>query len=287
MGTSLTYRDNYFSAYSLPLLEIMKKLIVLGTIFMSTVAMNAQSFEVGNKKADLTVGVGVVDFGKVRATFDQHFNMEWGITNVADKFTLGVGFAVNNAYGAKHESAALGSYDYEYTRIVSTREKNSNNRWVTSSDRDEIRRKGNGAASCDEAIEDLNAMATVSLHYSPKSGLDTYAKIGVGAGVKTSVLSNFHDEVGFAEINYEHTSEGKTKEITTRYSFKDIDHVSWEGKSAKIAPAFAIYLGATYYINSIWGIDAQLGLVSSNIKVSDTGNPSSYSIVAIGASYKF
>jgi hypothetical protein len=265
----------------------MKRFLLCSAIVLSAIAMSAQAFDVGDQKAGISIGLGIVSTDKTRATFDQHLNMEWGVANIADRFTLGVGFAVNNAYGAKFSSVAQGSFDYEYTRVISTREKNDHNRWVTSSDSQDIRRKGSGIASCDEAIEDINAMATISMHFSPTSRLDTYAKFGVGVGVKSSVLSNFHDESGFEEADYEKTYTYSNRESTTTFSYKDLDHVTWEGRSAKVAPAFAFYIGATYYITSNWGIDAQLGLVSSNIKVSDTGKASSYSLIALGASYKF
>lgn len=36
-----------------------------------------------------------------------------------------------------------------------------------------------------------------------------------------------------------------------------------------------------------WGVDAQVGLVSANIKNADKGYPNSYGVFALGASYRF
>ena len=46
----------------------------------------------------------------------------------------------------------------------------------------------------------------------------------------------------------------------------------------------ALYVGATYYITDNWGIDAQIGMISSVLQKSYTN---SFAIFAVGASYKF
>ena len=104
----------------------MKRFLILSLLFVFTMGVSAQGvFGVGDKKVDFTIGVG-----KVRhtgATFDQHVNMEWGVAKIADKFTIGVGFSVNNTYGGKVVGTIAGEYDYTYNVIRTTKTKNRYN----------------------------------------------------------------------------------------------------------------------------------------------------------------
>lgn len=267
----------------------MKKLLLLGALALTSIAANAQEFEVGDKKMSLTVGAGLVEWAdKGRTTFDQHFNMEWGIANISDKFTIGVGFAANNAYGGSVESYVTGSYNYKYTVYYTTKTKNEHNRWVNGSSTETRHRKGEGYATCDEAVEHYNAMATASFHYSPMRKLDTYAKFGIGVGGMSYLLTNYRDENGFSKADIDITPiETSSRVSTTKYSYNDLDHADWDGVKSKVVPAVAFYVGATYYFTPNWGAEAQFGLVSSNIKGVSHGHPSSYSIIAVGAAYKF
>lgn len=266
----------------------MKRLLSISAIAALAIAASAQEFNVGTTKASLSVGVGVYNSAdKPRATFDQHLNMEWGIGQITDKLTIGVGFAINNAFGGSHESAVVGSYNYTYNVTVSSKTLNSHNRWVGSTDNETRRRKGQGYAQCNAAAEHYNAMATVAVHCTPMSRLDAYVKLGVGAGAMSTILTNYHDEQGFSKDTYKKTTETKTKVWTTRYSYNDLDHAEWDDCETKVTPAVAFYVGATYYITEQIGLDAQFGLVSSNIKDAKKAYPSSFSILAIGAAYRF
>lgn len=266
----------------------MNRLILLGAIGLTAIAATAQEFDIGTRKASLSIGVGTVKWAdKGRTTFDQHLNMEWGVARVANDFTIGVGFAVNNAYGGSCETYASGSYNYKYNVSYYVKTLNSQNRWVASSETETRVRKGSGIAKCDEAVEHYNAMATASIHYSPMSQLDTYAKFGLGVGGMSFVLSNYHDESGFGKSDIDYTLETSKRIDHTKFSYNDLDHVEWDGLKTKIVPAVAFYVGATYYITNNWGVDAQFGLVSSNLKGAKRGYPSSYSIIAIGAAYNF
>ena len=50
-----------------------------------------------------------------KVTFDQHLGMEWGIANFGDRFTIGLGFNINNTYGGTLEGKVAGEYDYTYS----------------------------------------------------------------------------------------------------------------------------------------------------------------------------
>ena len=158
---------------------------------------------------NLTVGVGIVAYpDNSKVTFDQHLGMEWGIANFGDRFTLGLGFNINNTYGGTFGTEVAGEYDYTYTRTSYGRIYHySTKKWETFNDTKEINRKGVGTA------ED------------------------------------------------------------------DID--------SKVVPAISVYVGATYMITDRWGVDAQAGLISANLKGSKKGYPNSYSVFAVGASYRF
>lgn len=263
----------------------MKRLFLLGAVGLLSLAANAQEFNTGDLTASVTLGVGAQDDSASHALFDQHLSLECGVKTFG-QFTIGVGLAINNAYGAVHDGFAMGTYDYTYTKTVTTRTKNDHNRWVTSTESTIESRDGYGGADCKVATDHYNLMVMASLHYSPMSRLDTYVRCGLGIGGMSSMLSDFKNEEGFSERNYEHTSSGSSRETTTKFSYRDLDHVKWEGYSTKVTPAFALYLGATYYLTQHWGVDAQFGIISSNFAMG--GNYSdSFSILAVGATYRF
>ena len=264
----------------------MKKLIVLFTLLAFTFGLNAQNlFDEGTKKVDLTIGVGTVRGSG--ATFDQHVNMEWGVAKIANNFTIGVGFSVNNSYGAGFESTIYGEYEYSYTQKNTLKVKNSHNRWVQSTETKKVKREGYGTANANVAREDFNAMVTASIHYSPIKKLDTYAKIGLGVGCKTYVVNNIKNEKGFKEANIDNKQilNNSERKSWISYKYNDLDHVEWSTPKAKAAASMALYVGATYYITDNWGVDAQIGMISSNLE--GKYYPNSFGIFAVGASYKF
>ncbi len=246
-------------------------------------------FNKGDRKADLTVGVGTVAYyQESRSTFDQHFGMEWGVGTIAEKITLGIGFNINNSYGGSYESVIAGTYDYTYNfRTYGKIYKYSTKKWETINDNKQAKRQGMGTADADVAREDVNAQFTVAIHYSPISRLDTYFKIGAGVGYMNWIVSNIRNEEGFKKADYNKTTESSITNYTTTYSYNDLDHVKWEGFKSKIVPAMSVYLGATYMLTSKWGLDAQIGLISANIKGYKKGYPNSYGIFALGTSYRF
>lgn len=267
----------------------LKTIIAAVSVLAAAIPTQAQVFAKGDRKVDLTIGVGLVAYkDESRATFDQHASMEWGVASVADKFTLGVGFQVNNSYGGKYDGMVAGEYDYTYTlREYGRTYSYKDNKWHRMDEKKEMHRKGVGTADASIAREDVNALATVALHFSPIPKLDTYVKVGAGVGYMTYIIGNYSNEKGFKSADHYSKTNNKIAEITTTYKYNDLDHVKWSGADGKVVPSMAAYIGATYMITDRWGADLQLGLVSANFKNAKKGYPNSYGIFSIGASYRF
>ncbi|MBR2476112.1 MAG: hypothetical protein IKB57_06195 [Bacteroidaceae bacterium] len=263
----------------------MKRFLILSLLFVFTMGVSAQGvFGVGDKKVDFTIGVGKVRH--IGATFDQHVNMEWGVAKIADKFTIGVGFSVNNTYGGKVVGAIAGEYDYTYNVSYRTSVRR-NNRWIPGNETQQRKREGYGSATADIKREDFNAMAMVSFHYSPIKKLDTYARLGLGIGCKTYLFKNIRNEEDFnkADVKDKKIIENSERRSYMSYKYNDLDHVNWIGYKAKPVASMALYVGATYYITDNWGVDGQIGLISGNLR--KKAYPNSLAVFAVGASYKF
>lgn len=268
-----------------------QKILLLGLLSITgALSVVAQGvFNKGDRKADLTIGVGTVAYtDKSRVTFDQHLGMEWGVATVAEKFTVGVGFNVNNSYGGSFESKVVGEYNYYYTRQSYGKVyRYSTKKWESFNDTKQVKRTGMGTADADVAREDVNAQLVAAIHFSPMTKLDTYLKIGAGVGYMSWIVSNLRNENGFGKANYNNTTNNSLYQTTDVYSYNDLDHVKWQAYKSKVVPAMSVYLGATYMLTDRWGVDAQVGLISANIKDSKKGYPNSYGIFALGASYRF
>lgn len=269
----------------------LNKLVIglLGTSMLLSSSIAAQeTFNDGSRIMELTAGVGVIaNPGSKLTTFDQHFTMEWGVKTIADKFTLGVGFAVNNSWGGK-DATVLGTYDYSYSTHYSGKVyKYSTGKWENINETKTTRRQGFGTADAKLSRDDINALAIVSLHYSPMKRLDTYVRLGVGACYMHYITSNIHNETGFKEADVNHYSETKLSQERVVYSFNDLDHVEWEGADDKVGASLAAYVGANYALTDKWGVSAQVGLVSANIKGATKGAANQYGVFAVGASYSF
>ena len=256
----------------------MKKLITLFALFAIVVGVNAQNvFEVGDKRIDINLGGGIINYAeRPRMTFDQHINLEWIVAKLGKKVTLGVGFAVNNTYGGFKETEMTGEYDYMYTITTTT-----NNAAV---DKQESR-KGIGRADAEISRDDINAMATVSFHYSPTKKLDTYVKIGAGIGGLSYIIDDINVIEGFDSKNVHRASSSNPNNIVT-YRYNDLDHTNWNGYEPNVAGSVAAYIGATYYFNDELGLDAQVGLVSANLS-NKAKNANAFSLFALGIAYKF
>lgn len=108
---------------------IMKKLFLFTALLAVCTTAAAQEFGKGDRRIDLTIGVGMIGRGEGSITsFDQHFGMEWGVASISDKVTVGLGFTINNTYGPCN-GQIIGTYDYYYTQRYRV---DINSRWESS-----------------------------------------------------------------------------------------------------------------------------------------------------------
>ena len=268
----------------------MKKLLLFLAVASFGVKGMAQApFDKGDRKMDLTIGVGTIEYAdKNRATFDQHFSMEWGVAKIADKVTVGLGFAINNQYGGSYESIAAGKYDYYYNhhswgKVYSF----SKDKWEKFDSNKRVHREGVGTADANVAREDVDALFTCSFHYSPLPKLDTYIKVGAGVGVMNYIISGHKNLKGFSSADYYNHDVSKYNDSYDSYSYNDLDHVKWNGYHAKLVPSMAAFAGATYYLTERWGADLQIGVIDANFKSKKKGYPNSFGVFAVGCTYKF
>lgn len=111
--------------------------------------------------------------------------------------------------------------------------------------------------------DDISIMPTVSLHGKFVRNLDLYATFGLGLGIM-----NWKENVTMYE-----TVDPNTVLVKT---IKD------SNSTACFSTGF--YVGARYFLNESWGLNAQIGLISANVRKS-WGN--SYNVFSIGGSYRF
>lgn len=277
----------------------MKRLLLFAVAGLLSVSVVAQVFKVGDTRANLSIGVGSLSSPEAsRATFDQHFTMEWGVASIGDKFTIGLGFSVNNNFRNTGSSVVFGTYDYTYSYSYSERKRGSSNVTYTTKTQ---RRNGSGHVECDLLTDHVDLLFDVSFHYSPVRNLDVYGIVGAGVGVITYIVSNIGDDpYGFSSYSTFSGSEyGDYRKPSGidfgywrigPYSYNDLDHVQWQDEyDATFVPSIAIYIGATYYFTEHWGVDLQVGLLNANFCVSeeDILQASSFGTFAVGATYKF
>lgn len=268
----------------------LRSLLVICLVVLTCDLLQAQSvFYKGTRKMNLTLGVGTVEYSdKNRATFDQHFGMEWGIAKIADKITVGLGFQVNNSYGGTFDGMVAGKYDYSYN--VTTRGKvydYRDKKWKSVNDVKSVKRNGVGTADADISREDINALFMAGFHFTPLTRLDTYLKVGAGVGVMNYIVSNKRNVSGFSSADKTSVNNSNIVQTTTTYSYDDLDHVKWVGLDSKVVPSMSVYIGASYMMTSKFGLDMQIGVISANLKDKDKGYPNSYGVFAVGASYVF
>ena len=256
----------------------MKKLITLFALFAIVLGVNAQNvFEVGDKRVDINIGGGIVNYTECpKMSFDQHINLEWIVAKLGKKVSLGVGMALNNIYGGFKEAVISGEYDYTYTKTIST---------YNTAVVEQVARKGKGTADADISRDDINAMATVSFHYSPTKKLDTYIKVGAGFGCISYIVDNVYTREGFYSENV-YKALDNSHNAMVRYRYNDLDHTNWPEYDIKFAGSVAAYIGATYYFNGELGLDAQIGLISANLS-NKAKNANAFSLFALGIAYKF
>lgn len=273
----------------------MKKIFAaLGALLLCAGA-NAQTFKVGDMVGDIGIGVGVANsfdqkgskfpnwtFDKAnKATFTQKIAFEYGVANIGSS-VLGVGFLIDNAYGAGYTGIAYGTYDYNYSSTV-WRYTTNHNRYVWSSGEPTIHnRKGAGYAKASMNLENVDVMLKASLHHEFIDNLDTYLTIGAGVSVYKWLISPDESvSTGLSKRN--ETLDRNDKHTQVVFNYNDFDHVKWNGGKAKAHFSMAAFVGARYYITPTWAVNAELGLTSASFKK----NQNTFNIFSLGASYKF
>lgn len=278
--------------------------LAIATMVLAPMAMSAQTIDGDSRFLELGIGVGASEgSGSAKGMFTQRFGAEWIVKdNLFDLggkgFALGVGFQIDNAAGGRYSSLVSGKYDYRYTTTITKHKKdNGHGRPITTTETHSTQRKGAGLASTDVIRDNISLMPTVSLHGKLVDRFDFYATFGMGLGVMTNNLSNFEPtevyvpgigNVGGLEKDsyYNKTTMPNGDVWETRYSYNDADHAEWNKKPFKTKAVFAcaFYLGARYFLNDSWGINAQFGLISADVS-KEYGN--SYNILSVGATYRF
>lgn len=272
----------------------MKKIFLLSMLAVSF-GTSAQIFQKGDIVVDLGIGVGAAQVtetkytsndikidDKSKATFTQKLGFEFGVMNLSDNSSIGVGVNFNNSCGASHQSIISGNYDYSYS-VLEYRKGSSQfgNKWDLIDVREE-NRKGSGSAQATTRIEDFNIMVKVAYHRQFIDNLDTYAAFGFGISSYRNLYSGYSHYEGFSQTDKSFDSSySNTYQLC--YTYNDKAHVKWNKGGASARFVMAAYVGARYYLTENWGINAQLGLTSLSFK-KDANN---FSIFDIGVSYKF
>ena len=252
----------------------MKKFLLcamLGCIALSTFA-EVETPQKGDVLVDMGIGVGMVDYHKSKALFTQHIGIEYVVMPevFTPDFTLGVGFYINNGFGAKRFCPNIvGTYDYNYS--------------VHQGDHVSVaNRAGYGTANVNIYREDINFLPTVSLRYHVLENLDAYMSFGMGVGIMNSVPGKKWDYKGFAHETVDRVDQTGYAE---RYSYNDLDHTKWPDMTkSKAAFGVAWYVGARYRLTESWGVNAQFGLIGTNVRRSFSN---SYNLFSVGATYHF
>lgn len=275
----------------------MKKLLLTFPLLSIALIGSAQAFKNGDKIVELGIGVGAAQVensqyiienlnqysisskDQTKATFTQHIGMEFGVYDINDNSSIGVGFTINNSYGAKHNQIVTGTYNYNY--LITTFTPGERNSWWPTGT-ETIERSGTGTSQAHVDIEDVNVMAKVAYHYTFIDKLDTYVALGFGVSSYRRLYSGFKYETGFSKDSHllDRTS---SEPVQLEYKYNDLDHVKWEGGDAKGRFVLGAYVGARYWISDSWGVHLNLGLTSLSFKK----NNNNFNILEIGASYSF
>lgn len=227
----------------------------------------AKTPQKGEMTLDAGIGVGIVDYNDAKATFTQRVGAEWVVAPELfnnSRLNLALGFYINNAYGGKLDWTVVGQYNYTYQ--TSRQTINSHNRPQTSYI--SHKRSGVGVGATTQSREDLSMLPTISFRYEITDRLEGYLSIGAGVGIMHTIIGGDVKPVfGLSSSEY----------------YNDMDHVVWEDNSVtKVTAALATYIGARYRVGDNWGLNAQFGLVSGNLKKSMAH---SFNLFSVGASW--
>ncbi len=260
----------------------------------------AQAIDESSRFCDIGIGVGASEgSGKTLGMFTQRIAAEWivnnNIFNIGDYgFALGVGFQIDNALGGRTSAIVDGSFDYGYEyHILKKSTDQGHPTWQSETYYGE--RKGIGLANAEVLRDNISLMPTVSLHGKFFSNIDVFATFGAGIGIQTYSLSDYTainsgvPGVGFESRDFSKESSVHEEEWIWSGGYNDIDHAQWNKKPYKTKATFAcaFFVGARYFFNSSWAINAQFGLVSANVLRKNGNSLNSYNILSVGATYSF
>lgn len=284
----------------------MKKILfICASAIMASAAFttNARTIDDNSRFLELGIGVGASEHNGTSGMFTQRIASEWivkdNVFRLFEKdFALGLGFQLDNSVGGRYSTFLSGEYDYSYYKTITTQKKdNGHGRPITTTETQREHRKGVGVATADVTRDNLSFMPTVSLHAKVVDNFDFFVTYGMGLGIMTNSLGNYeptdyvpgigHIKNGMEKVDYYNKTTMPNGDVSeTRYSYNDAEHAKYntKGYETKATFACAFYVGARYFINDSWGINAQFGLVSANVKKS-YGN--SYNILSVGATYSF
>lgn len=276
----------------------MKKSFILASVLLAGAATAsaftpADPIEKGARIADAGIGVGAItnSGGPDKAMFTQRIAFEYIIKDdlriFGQPFSIGVGLAIDNGVSGKTDRVQIiGNYDYSYNSVnYGWRRDPTTGLRTTVSEKETIERKGYGTAYTRFRRDDISFLPQASLHCSPIDRLDTYLNIGIGVAVLNHFSTGLTDLKGFSEKSFSQTMKNDNEDVTTAYSFNDLDHTQWEGRRATEASfAMAVNIGARYWITPRWAANIQAGMVSGALR---NGWDNSYNFLSVGASLKF
>lgn len=257
----------------------MKKLLLPLAILSCVFASNAQiNNDVQNGLTiDVGIGAGSV-YTNSKAMFTQRIGAEWNIlpTFLTDGVSLAVGFYINNNCGGGYDTRTVGTYDYYY-KIYS---KSNRTGQTTSTNQ---HRQGYGTADVRLSRDDISFLPTASLRYQITDKLEAYLSFGMGLSIMNAYTGEVSNATGFDKANVVNKSDYGAVALT--YKYDDLEHVKWANLTwTKASFSVATYIGARYFFTDNWGVNAQIGLISANVRRS-VGN--SYNVFSVGATYRF
>lgn len=253
----------------------------------SSKSSNGVHFAKGDVMVSGGIGLATNIYSEhVGAMFSQKVSVDFGIANLGKRTTLGIGFALNNSWGDKHDGKVAGSYNYEYTSRTVERTKNGT-RWQTTMDKTQKHhRSGTGTADATFTSDCITALANVSIHHQFAPKLEGYAVMGFGGGMMITRCSDFHNYNGFHSEYVNKTDEiGSKKKVTFTWSYNDLAHTKFTdgGDSETFCLSISTFCGVRYWLNQHLGVMGEVGLDAASFK----GGASTLDLMKVGCVYKF
>lgn len=272
-------------------MSYIKTTFAIAALAAGALTANAQAFQKGDIVVDLNLGVGTLhttesfynskgDVERQRvnkATFTERLGVEFGVYDINDKMSIGVGFDFVNSSSAAVRQFSAGSYNYDVKYYEYTL--NAENQWVA--EQKQTQRSGAGVALADVSVNDFAAIARGAFHYSPLDRLDLYAALGFGVSYTKISHSNLLDVNGFESDVQGFDVNGPSPQYS--YAYDDLRHVQWAGGSSQGRIAASFTVGARYYLTDNIALNGEFGLPCVTFKAHNNN----YSIFSLGASYSF